>query len=58
MKYTVYPYVEPKKSERTWKPRSIVALLGRKAITIGRNKCGVSGGTLKGNVANRLRNKD
>jgi hypothetical protein len=47
MKFTVVPYKEPKKSERTWAPRSIVNKLGRKAITIGRTKCGVGGGTLR-----------
>lgn len=47
MKFTVVPYREPKKSERTWAPRSIINKLGRKAITIGRTKCGVGGGTLR-----------
>ena len=49
MKITIIPYKEPKKSERTWKPRSVISHLGRKAITIGRNKCGVGCSTLKSN---------
>lgn len=47
MTVTVYPYKEPRKSERTWAPRSPIALLGRKSITIGRNKCGVDASTLR-----------
>jgi len=50
MKITVYPYKEPKKSERTWQPRSLISLLGRKSVTIGRNKCGIGATSLKGRL--------